>query len=140
VVLESVQRLLNQVPINNIISNSLWTRTLAFFNSVQKCDIEFKKTSKSSCIGMSQSTEEGGGLDVGASGVIAPREGGLKPAVMGRGGACRATEEGGGLDGGASDVIAPREGGLKPATMGRGGSGRGRGQTPTARKQKSRAE
>jgi len=49
------------------------------------------------------------------------------------------TEEGGGLDGGASRVITPREGGLKPVSMGRGGAGRGGGQTPSQRKQKSRA-
>ena len=52
----------------------------------------------------------------------------------------QSTEEGGGLDGGASGVIATREGGLKPAAMGLGGAGRGGGQSPTARKQKSRAE
>ena len=38
---------------------------------------------------MSQSPEEGGGLDGGASGVIAPREGGLQPVAKGRGRAAR---------------------------------------------------
>ena len=33
---------------------------------------------------MSQSSEEGDGLDAGASGVIAPTEGGLKPVAKGR--------------------------------------------------------
>ena len=38
---------------------------------------------------MSQSSEEGDGLDAGASGVIAPTEGGLKPVAKGRGRAAR---------------------------------------------------
>ena len=38
---------------------------------------------------MSQSPEEGGGLDGGASGVITPREGGLQPVSKGRGRAAR---------------------------------------------------
>jgi hypothetical protein len=38
---------------------------------------------------MSQSLEEGDGLDAGASGVIAPTEGGLQPVVKGRGRAAR---------------------------------------------------
>ncbi len=58
-----------------------------FFNSVQKCDIESGKASKPSC--MSQSTQDGDELNGDASGVIAPREGGLQPAAMGRGGAGR---------------------------------------------------
>ena len=41
---------------------------------------------------MSQSWEEGDGLDAGASGVIAPTEGGLNPVAKGRG---RATRGGG---------------------------------------------
>ncbi len=41
---------------------------------------------------MSQSWEEGDGLDAGASGVIAPTQGGLKPVLKGRG---RATRGGG---------------------------------------------
>jgi hypothetical protein len=42
---------------------------------------------------MSQSSEEGDGLDAGASDVIAPTEGGLKPVAKGRKRAAR----GGGL-------------------------------------------
>jgi hypothetical protein len=38
---------------------------------------------------MSQSTEDGGGLNGGASGVIATREGGLQPVAKGRGRAAR---------------------------------------------------
>ena len=38
---------------------------------------------------MSQSSEEGDGLDAGASGVIAPTEGGLTPVAKGRGRAAR---------------------------------------------------
>ena len=38
---------------------------------------------------MSQSWEEGDGLDAGASGVIAPTEGGLTPVAKGRGRAAR---------------------------------------------------
>ena len=81
-----------------------------FFNSVQKCDIEF-----SFSLSLSQKSIE----------------------TFSR--MSQSPEEGGGLDGGASGVITPREGGLKPVSMGRGVAGRGGGQTSAERKQKSRA-